>query len=126
VHLELFIRRQVLIVPAGVGVARPWRMSFGRITPRGCTAGVRTVDPTGTIEVAGRATLGDFFRVWGQPLGLRRIAGFHSRQRVLVFVDGRLRRGDPRRVPLRLHSNIVLELGGWVPPHPRYLFAPGV
>ena len=26
VHLELFIRRQVLIIPAGVGVARTWQI----------------------------------------------------------------------------------------------------
>lgn len=126
VHLELFIRRQVLIIPAGVGVARPWRISFGRITPRGCSAPVRTVDPTGTIEVAGRATLGDFFRVWGKALGPRRLAGFRSRRQVLAFVDGRRHRGDPRRIPLTRHANIVLALGGYVPPHPRYLFPPGL
>jgi len=126
VHVELFIRRQVLIVPAGVGVARPSRTSFSRVQPRGCTYAVRTLDPTGTIELAGRATLGDFFRVWGQPLGPRRIAGFRSRQPLLAFVDGRRLRGDPRRIPLRPHTNLVLELGGYVPPHPRYLFAPGL
>jgi hypothetical protein len=126
VHVELFIRRQVLIVPAGVGVARPSRTSFSRVRPGGCTYALRTLDPTGTIELAGRATLGDFFRVWGQPLGLRRIAGFRSRGRLLAFVDGRRVRGDPRRIALTRHANVVLELGGYVPPHPRYLFGPGL
>jgi hypothetical protein len=124
VHVELFIRRRVLIVPAGIGVARPWRTSFGRIHPRGCTNDLRTLDPTGVIEVGRRATLGDFFAVWGQSLGPDRIAGF--RGRVLAFVDGKLRRGDPRRIPLARHTNIVLALGGFVPPHPRYLFPPGL
>src|SRR5204863_9820835 len=64
VHLELFIRRQVLIVPAGIGVARPWRVSFGRIDPGDCTDDLRTLDPTGVIQVARPATLGHFFRVW--------------------------------------------------------------
>ncbi len=126
VHLELFIRRQVLIVPAGIGVARPWRTSFGRIRPAGCTGRLRTLDATGTIGVAGGATLGEFFRVWGQPLGPSRIAGFRSRQPLLAFVDGRRWLGDPRRVPLARHTNIVLELGGYVPPHPGYLFPPGL
>jgi hypothetical protein len=124
VHLELFIRRQVLIVPAGIGVARPWRTHFGRIRPNGCTGDLRTLDPTGVIEVGAHSTLGDFFTVWGQALGPRRIAGF--RGRVLAFVDGRRRRSDPRRIPLAAHTNIVLELGGYVPPHPRYLFQPGL
>jgi hypothetical protein len=126
VHAELFVRRQVLIVPAGVGVARPSRTRFGRVRPGGCTYPLRTLDPTGTIELAGRATLADFFRVWGQPLGPRQIAGFVSRQPLLAFVDGRRVLGDPRSIRLRRHTNVVLELGGYVPPHPRYLFPPGL
>ena len=124
VHVELFVRWQVLIVPAGIGVARPWRTYFGRIRPGGCTHDLRTLDPTGVIEVGRPATLGDFFAVWRQPRGPGRIAGF--RGRVLAFVDGRLRRGDPRRISLTRHSNIVLELGGYVPPHPRYFFVDGL
>jgi hypothetical protein len=124
VHLELFVRRQVLIVPAGIGVAKPQRISFGRIQRHGCTHDLRTLDPTGVIEVGRPATLGAFFAVWGQPLGPRRLAGF--RGRVLAFVDGRIRRGDPLTIPLSRHVNIVLELGGYVPPHPRYLFPPGL
>jgi len=124
VHVELFIRRQVLIVPAGIGVAKPWPTYFGRIRPGGCTHDLRTLDPTGVIEVAAPATLGAFFAVWGQRLGRQRIAGF--RGRVLAFVDGRLRRGDPRTIRLTRHSNIVLELGGYVPPHPRYFFVDGL
>jgi hypothetical protein len=126
VHVELFVRRQVLIVPAGIGVARPSRTVFSRVRPGGCTYALRTLDPTGTIEAAGPATLGGFFRIWGQALGPRRIAAFRSRQRVLVFVNGRRRGGDPRRVPLTPHANIVLVLGGYVPPHPSYLFPPGL
>jgi hypothetical protein len=126
VHLELFVRRQVVIVPAGIGVPRPRSASFGRIRPGRCTHALRTLDPTGVIEVGRRATLGEFFTVWRQPLGPRRIAGFRSRTPLLAFVDGRRWRGDPRRIPLSRHVNIVLELGGYVPPHPRYLFPPGL
>jgi hypothetical protein len=42
VHLELFARRQVVIVPAGIGVARTSRTSFGRVCPRGCTRSARS------------------------------------------------------------------------------------
>lgn len=126
VHIELFVRRQVLIVPAGIGVARPWRGHPARLTPGGCTYPARTLDPTGVIEVSpgARVTLGDVFRLWGQPVGPGRLAGF--RGKVLAFVGGRRRSGDPRTIPLRRHAQIVLEVGGYVPPHPRYLFVRGL
>jgi hypothetical protein len=73
-----------------------------------------------------RATLGDLFRLWGQPLGPQRIAGFSSTAPLLAFVGGKRWRGDVRAIPLTRHAQIVLELGGYVPPHPRYLFADGL
>jgi hypothetical protein len=127
-HLEIFVRRRVLIVPAGIGVAAPHQVNLGRVVPGGCSYAIRTLDPTGVLEVrAGApATLGDAFRLWGQRLGRRRIAGFRSTRPVLAFVGGRRWRGDPRAIPLVRHAQIVLELGGYVPPHPRYLFAGGL
>jgi hypothetical protein len=125
-HVELFVHRRVLIVPAGIGVARPWREHLGRLTPGGCTYAARTLEPTGVVEArAGlRLTLRDVFRIWGQKLGPYRLAGF--RGRVLAFVGGVRNRGDPGSIPLARHAQIVLEVGGYVPPHPRYLFAPGL
>jgi hypothetical protein len=124
VHLELFARKLVLLVPAGVGVAPPVRKEHGRVTAGRCFYPLRTREPTGVIEVAaeGRPRLGDVFRVWGQPLTARQIAGFRSTQRVLAFVNGRRYSGDPRSIPLRRHDEIVLEIGGYVPPHSSYLF----
>jgi hypothetical protein len=124
VHVELFVRRRVLIVPAGIGVARPWRSHLARLTPGRCTYAARTLEPTGVFEVRPGLTLGDAFRVWGRPLGRGGFAGF--RGPVLAFVGGRRWHGDPRSIPLTRHAQIVLELGGYVAPHPRYLFAPGL
>jgi hypothetical protein len=128
VHLELFVRRQVVIVPAAIGVARPFRTHLARVVPGRCTYRLRTLDPTGVIEVrpGSHVTLGDFFRLWGQPLGRHRVAGFRTRAPVLAFVGGKRWRSDPRAVPLTRHAQIVLELGGFVPPHPRYLFVNGL
>jgi hypothetical protein len=94
------------------------------VTSARCLYPLRTREPTGVIEVAAanRLRLGDFFRVWGQALSPRRIAGFTSQQRLLAFVNGRRVAGDPRSIPLRPHDEIVLEIGGYVPPHSSYLF----
>jgi hypothetical protein len=44
---------------------------------------------------------------------------------VLVFVNGRRVNADPRAVRLRRHDEIVLEIGGYIPPHTSYLFPKG-
>jgi hypothetical protein len=128
VHVELFANRRAVVVPAGIGVARPHTTVRGRVVPGGCSYPLRTLAPTGVVEVSrgARLTLADVFRLWGQPLARYRLAGFRSASALLAFVDGRRWRGDPARIPLRRHAQIVLELGGWVPPHPRFLFPKGL
>lgn len=124
VHLELFARKLVLLVPAGVGIAPPLRRDHGRVVGGRCLYPLRTRDPTGVIDVATRRAvrLGDVFRIWGQALAPRRIAGFRSSRPLLAFVNGKPYAGDPRSIPLRRHDEIVLEIGGYVPPHSSYLF----
>jgi hypothetical protein len=92
----------------------------------GCAYPIVTREPTGVLEVApGRErTLGDLFALWGQPLSRRRLAGFSGE--VQAFVAAKRRRGDPRRIPLRRHAQIVLEVGGYIPPHRSYRFPPGL
>jgi hypothetical protein len=130
VHLELFARRLVVLVPAGIGVAPPRRRQGAYVTGGRCSYPARTTEPTGVIEVArgGRLKLGQFFDLWGQPLSPRRLAGFRGPpgQRLLAFVDGKPWRGHPRAIPLRRHAEIVLEIGGFVPPHVSYRFAKGL
>jgi hypothetical protein len=109
-HVELFADRRALLLPAGIGLG-------GR-----CRFAVSTRAPTGVVEFVPGATLGDLFAVWGQPLAPRRLAGF--RGAVRVWVDGRRRRGDPRTVSLRRHAEVVVEVGGAVPPHRFFLFPP--
>ncbi len=127
-HLELFAMRRVVIVPAGVGVAPPLRRSGAYVLGGRCSYPVRTREPTGVIEVArgANATLGQFFAVWGRPLSPARLAGFASTAPILAFVNGRRWHGDPRAIPLRRHSEIVLELGGYIPPHTSFLFRKGL
>lgn len=107
VHLELFARNRVIIVPAGID--------------HPC---MRTRWPVGILEVRGRQTLGGFFRVWAQPLSPTRLVGFHtSRARpVRAYVGGKRWHGPLRRIPLERHANIVVELGRYIPPKKVFLF----
>jgi hypothetical protein len=124
-HVEVFARKRVVIVPAGIGIAPPFLVRNGFVQRARCSYPVRTVEPTGVVELDARLrpTLGELFSVWGQGLTSTRLLGFSGAVR--AYVAGRRWRGDPRRIPLRRHSQIVLELGGYVPPHRSYLFAPG-
>ena len=110
-HVELFAEKRVLLLPAGIGMA-----------PH-CSYDVRTTQPTGVVEfVTGlRPTIGDLFTVWGQPLSGHRIASFHGA--VAAWVGGKRWHGDVRAIPLRRHSEIVIEVGGYVPPHTFFLFS---
>jgi hypothetical protein len=128
VHLELFAARRVVIVAPGIGIAPPRTREGAYVRGGRCSYPVRTREPTGVIEVEGGGPrplrLGDLFDLWGQPLGPRRLAGF--RGRVQTYVGGQAWRGDPRAIPLARHAQIVLEVGGHVPPHASYRFPPGL
>ncbi len=117
-HLTIEIAGQPLVVPAGIGDDTGHPLVS-------CLYWLHTHDTDGVIHIESpvrRAyTLGQFFAVWGQPLGRAqilslRIGGAH---RLRVYVDGRPYPGDPRALPLTQHARITLEYGPpWVPPPP--------
>lgn len=129
VHVELFAADRVVIVAAGIGTTPPRRFSEGRISAARCYGELVTLEPTGVLLVrpGPPLLLAELFRSWGQPLSSRRLASFPAsgRSRVLVFVDGRRWPASPGQVPLLRHSEIVLEVGPYVPPHTSYTFPPG-
>jgi hypothetical protein len=108
-HVELFARHRVVVVPAHIGVRAV------------CRYPIRTLTPTGVIEMSyGGLALGDFFAVWRMPLSRRRLLTFQGD--VHAFVAGKPWQGDVRTIPLSDGSEIVLEVGGYIPPHRFYLF----
>jgi len=117
VHLELFAAGKVVIVPAGIGVAPPWRRDGAYVRSGRCSYPVRTREPTGVLEVSRPGlTLADLFAIWG-----RRLDSFRR-----GYVDGRRWRGPLAAIPLRRHAEIVLEVGPFVPPHTSFLFRKGL
>lgn len=97
------------------------------LTARCSNYALRTTTPTGVVEYvpATHPTLADLFAVWGQPLSARRIAGFHTQGKdtVRAWIGGRRWRGDVRAIPLTHHAEIVVGLGGYVPPHASFRFS---
>jgi hypothetical protein len=126
VHVEIFVNRRVLLLPAGIGLRPPLRRAgIARLQGGRCAYPLHTLDPTGTVFVdrTRQRVLGDLFAVWGQRLAPRRLLSFSGL--VQAFRNGRAWRDDPQRIPLQRHDSIVLEIGGYVPPHARYLFPGG-
>ena len=129
VHLELYADRLVLPVPSGIGVAPPQQRRGVYVLGGACSYGLRTLEPTGVVVVdrgarAAAPTLGTLFAIWGQPLSAGSLAGFDGP--VVAFLGGRRWSGSPQAIPLRRHAEIVLQVGGELPPHPAYLFPPGL
>jgi hypothetical protein len=115
------------------GPPRDGRLSCSRVDTsteaaigvgRNCSYAVRTTQPTGVVEFlpAPKPTLGDLFDVWGEPFSARGFAGF--RGSVSAWVGGKRWHGDVRAIPLRRHAEIVVEVGGYIPPHTFFLFPP--
>ena len=86
---------------------------YGFITTGSCFAWIHTHDTTGVVHVftqVGKAySLGQMFKVWGQPLGLSGALGY--RGPLAALVNGLPFAGDPQAVDLKNFENIVLELG---------------
>jgi hypothetical protein len=126
-HLELFANRRVVVVPAGIGVARPLRVEGASVVADGCTYPISTRGPAGIVDVARgvQLRLASLFSVWGERLGSHRLGSFRSSRVVRAYVGGRRFQGPPGSIPLTPHAEIVLELGGYVVPHRFFLFSTG-
>jgi hypothetical protein len=117
-HLALFVNGKPRQVPAGIGIApplgiqhKPHKMIF--VNKGDCFAWLHTHTPDGMIHIESPIqrgfTLGDFFDIWGQPLGRDRLGPF--RGAVTAFYNGRPYLGDPRNIPIGYHSEVQLDIG---------------
>lgn len=115
-HLTIFVHGAARQIPYGIGITNPQTQS----TPQGpfvgdgnCFYFLHTHAADGIIHIESPVqrtyTLGNFFDVWGQPLGPNRVGP--ARGPVTVFYNGELYRGNPRDVPLNAHAQIQLDVG---------------
>ncbi len=131
-HLTIFVRGAPRRVPAGIGIAPPYQVeqtSAGAFIARAtCFMWLHTHSADGIIHtespVERTYTLGNFFDVWGQSLGRRRLGP--ARGPVTALFDGRVFTGNPRRIPLLPHAQIQLEVGRPLVAPERITFPPGL
>jgi hypothetical protein len=127
-HLTIFVHGRARKVPAGIGIGAPRRSVHGFVVLGSCFMWLHTHAADGVVHtespVPRTFTLGDFFDVWGEPLGRARVGGAHGR--VTAFVGGVAVPGDPRRIPLRAHAQIQLDVGIPVVAPERMVFPPGL
>jgi hypothetical protein len=117
---RIHIHQRLLIVDHGKQVQIP--ATVGQPANVRCIYWLHTHTPDGIIHVEAPKdrsfTLGDFFRVWGQPLSRTVAATARARkgQTLKVWVDGKGYIGDPAKIALTAHEDIVIEAG---PPFPK-------
>jgi len=116
-HLTVFIAGAPRQIPFGVGIAPPLDVQS---TPQGPFAlggtaffWLHTHAADGIVHIESPLvrtyTLGDFFDIWGQPLGPKRVGP--ATGHVTAFFNGRHYLGDPRDIPLLAHAQIQLDVG---------------
>jgi hypothetical protein len=123
-HLAIYVNGRQETIPYGIGVLPPMQLQQTVEGPFvvGGTAfyWLHTHDDSGVIHIESpvvrQYTLGEFFDIWGQPLGPTQVGPV--RGPVTIRVDGRTVTGDPRDVPLDEHSVIQLDVGSVGPLQP--------
>jgi len=111
-HLTLLDHGKEALIPPNVG--RPMM--------RQCLYWLHTHTPDGIIHIESPATrtftLGDFFTIWGQPLSRTSAATMKSDKGapLKIWVNGKPYTGDPRKIQLTAHADVVIMAG---PPYPK-------
>ena len=105
-HLTIFVNGSARQVPADIGI--PAQAQNGP-----CLYWLHAHAPDGVIHIESPVrrtyTLGDFFDVWGQPLGPQRVGP--ATGPVVAIYNGQRYEGNPRDIPLNAHAQIQLEVG---------------
>lgn len=117
-HVDLIYKGQPAAIPAQVGITST------------CFYWTHTHQSSGIVHIEApkesasrQFTLGDFFQVWGQPLSDQQVATFKlsSGDQLKMWVDGKPYTGDPRKIVLKSHTQVAVEIGPpFVDPPPPF------
>ena len=112
---RLHIHQHLVILDHGKPVPIP--ANVGQVPAKGCLYWVHTHTPDGIIHIEApldrKFTLGNFFAIWGQPLSKTRVATAVASKgtTVTVWVNGKKFVGDPNKIDLDAHADIVIQVG---------------
>lgn len=116
-HLAVYVNGSARGIPAGIGI----------VSGGSCFYWLHSHSEDGVIHIESPVqrtfTLGDYFDIWGQPLGPQQVGP--AQGTVIAYVDGKRVTGDPRRIALGAHTLIQLDVGQDVAPQP-FTFAQGL
>jgi hypothetical protein len=115
-HLTIFVNGAARQVPAGIGIpgAQATQTPQGPFIETGtCFYWLHTHAADGIIHVESPIqrtyTLGNFFDIWGQPLGPDQVGP--AQGHVVAIYNGQVYQGNPRDIPLNAHAQISLQVG---------------
>jgi hypothetical protein len=106
-HLVILDHGQAVAIPQYIGIPAAAR----------CIYWLHTHTPDGIIHIEAPKdrsfTLDDFFAVWGQPLGRKHVATAETKkgESTRVWLNGAPYTGDPGKIPLTAHADIVIQVG---------------
>ena len=112
-HLTIFVNGSARQVPAAIGIpgAQAQNTAQGPFIASGtCFYWLHTHAADGIIHIESPVhrtyTLGNFFDIWGQPLGTDRVG--QATGHVVALYNGQVYQGNPRDIPLNAHAQIQL------------------
>jgi hypothetical protein len=115
-HLTIFVNGQARQVPAAIGIpgAQATQTPQGAFIETGtCFYWLHTHAADGIIHIESPVqrtyTLGNFFDIWGQPLGPDQVGP--AKGHVVAIYNGQVYQGNPRDIPLNAHAQIQLQVG---------------
>ncbi len=119
-HLAVFVNGQQRYIPYGIGIGPPLELSpTGGVTGGpfvvggSCFSWLHTHDMSGIIHIESPVvrtyTLGNFFDIWGEPLGPDQVGP--AKGPVRAFLNGKPYTGAVRSIPLSAHNVIQLDVG---------------
>jgi hypothetical protein len=115
-HLVIFDHGKPLNIPPNVG----------QPAGRRCIYWLHTHTPDGIIHIEAPKdrsfTLGDFFKVWGQPISRTQAASAKATAKtpLKIWVNGKPYTGDPAKISLLAHTDIVIQAGPPFVTPPRF------
>jgi hypothetical protein len=126
--MDIFLNGDPVPVPGGIGInisdpgvqsgPANGAPSYGGIErcDHPCISPLHTHDNSGVIHIESPTetsfTLGQFFSEWGVRLDRSCVGGYCSPDTsVAFFLDGKEQSGDPAKIPLTAHEEIVVVIG---------------